>query len=88
MSEIAASISKDGAVLADQVSVELTVEGSTAARWYGSFKVEVKVPLALDATFVLNLSDGRQGEAQVTRIAYAGPRDPVKIHFRGKSALA
>lgn len=87
MSEISASLSKDGAVLAEQISVELTVEGSAPSRWYGSFKVGPKVPLALDATCLLTFADGRQGEAEVTRIAYAGPRDPVRIHFRGKSAL-
>lgn len=88
MSEITATITKDGAVLAEGVSVELTVEGSTASRWYGVFKVGPKVPLSLDATCVMTFADGRRGEAQVTRIAYAGPRDPVKIHFRGKSTLA
>lgn len=88
MSEITASIAKDGAVLAESVSVELTVEGSSASRWYGNFKVGPKVPLSLDATCLLTFADGRRGEAQVTRIAYAGPRDPVRVHFRGKSALA
>lgn len=87
MSEITASLSKDGTVLADRLSVELTVEGDSASRWYGDFKVGPKVPLALDTTCLLIFADGRRGEAQITRIAYAGPADPIRVHFRGKSAL-
>lgn len=88
MSETTASISKDGTLLAEQVSVELTVEGNSASRWYGTLKVGPRVPISLDAIWVLTFADGRRGEVQVTRIAYAGPADPVKIHFRGKSSLA
>ncbi len=86
MSETSATIVRNDATLAEQLSVELTVEGST--RWFGSFKLSGKLPLPLDSRFTLILPDGRKGEAQVTRVAYAGPHDPVKIHFRGVGTLA
>ncbi len=86
MSETSATIIRNGEMLAEQLGVELTVEGS--ARWFGSFKLSGKIPLPLDSRFTLVLTDGRKGEAQVTRVAYAGPRDPVKIHFRGVDTLA
>lgn len=88
MSETTASLAKDGLILAEQVSVELTVEQGSAPRWFGTFKLGPKVPLSIDARCVLTLADGRRGEVQVTRIVYAGPADPVRVHFRGQSPLA
>lgn len=83
MTDVLASLSRDGEVLADQVSVDLTAEGSDSAHWYGSFRVGARVPLSIDAICSLAFADGRRMDLQITRLAYGGPADPVRVHFRG-----
>lgn len=69
--------------MAEQLSVDLTAEGKDSAHWYGSFRVGAQVALSIDAVCSLVLADGRRLEVQITRLAYGGPADPVKAHFRG-----
>ena len=83
MTEVLASLSRDGTVLDEQVSVDLTAGGTDSSRWYGSFRVGPRVGLPIDAICTLAFEDGRRAEIQITRLAYAGPADPVRVHFRG-----
>jgi hypothetical protein len=83
MTEILASLFRDGNVVAERVRVDLTAEGNDSAHWYGSVRVGAQVALPLEAICSLTLEDGRRLEIQITRLAYGGPADPVRAHFRG-----
>jgi hypothetical protein len=80
-----ASLYLDQSLLAQEIHVELTVEGG---RWHGTFKLGPAVPLALGASCTLQFADGRRGRIEVTRLAYGGRRDDIRVHFRGEGKLA
>ena len=88
MSGILASLQLDQTLLAEGVSVELTVEGGDENRWHGTFKLGPNVPLSLGASCTLRFADGRQGRILVTRLAYGGRKDDIRVHFRGEGKLA
>jgi hypothetical protein len=88
MTGILASLHLDQTQLADRINVELTVEGGPDGRWHGTFKLAPDVPLSLGASCTLVLADGRRGRIQVTRLAYGGRKDDIRVHFRGEGKLA
>lgn len=89
MGVLFAALHSGSTVLADEVSVDLSIEGGDPAhsRWHGSFRVGPGVPLAIDSTCTLLFADGRRGEILITRLAYGGRKDDVRVHFRGTGRL-
>ena len=88
MPGILASLQLDQTLLAEGINVELTVEGGDEGRWHGTFKLGPSVPVSLGASCTLIFADGRRGQIQVTRLAYGGRKDDIRVHFRGEGKLA
>ncbi|HWA56984.1 MAG TPA: hypothetical protein VG692_07010 [Gemmatimonadales bacterium] len=90
MSDLVATLTRDGHPLAADVPVELTIEphDPEGTRWHGVLRVPPATPLALGQQCHLQFPDGRRGDMEVTRLAYGRRSELVRVFFRGRSRLA
>lgn len=89
MADLTAQLLAEGAVLAESVPVELTTDphDPDGTRWHGRFQIPPRMTLAIGSRCLLRLADGRQGEIEVTRLAYGRATDDIRVFFRGQGPL-
>lgn len=89
MTTLPASLHLGNELLSERVQVDLEEEGGegTEARWHGTFTAGPDVHLSIGSTCLLTFAGGRRGEILITRLAYRGRADDVKVQFRGVGPL-
>lgn len=89
MTTLPASLHLGEVLLSERVRVDLQEDGGEDAdpHWHGTLTAGPDVHLSIGSTCFLTFADGRRGEILITRLAYRGRADDIKVQFRGVGPL-